>query len=217
MSVDIIRHPDRLRQIIDFSTFAVRASDVDFEAEITSDIIVRGEAKFGDAPLSGGQLRSAQNWVSRMGQTTHAFWILTIHDVPASQPITGQDLLVKAVLFRLPSMSRAVTLVYDSNHRPPLNLFFGSLVKCYGQFRYWTDHAELDPVWFFDPALCAAYDSPLAQQQREKNRDPSSLPDLRSSEQHKQDFLSWTEETGSPQPLWWEIYQDCGEPSHLVV
>ena len=231
MTADIIRHPHRLRQITDFSTFAIRGSDVDWEAEITSDIIIRGEWKFGSTPVSGGQFRSAQNWVHRIGQTTHAFYVVATHEVPASEPITGQDLLVKAVLFRLPSMSRAVTVYYDEGHRPPFNMFLGSMVKCYGQFRYWTDQAELDPVWFFDPVLCAAYDSPLAQQKREKNRAdleaelnkipllyPTVLPpDLRTSEQHREEFRAWTPETGLPRPDGWACYQDCGEPSHLVV
>lgn len=229
MSADIIRHPDRLRQIIDFSTFAVRASDVDFEAEITSDIVVRGEAKFGDTSLSGGQFRSAQNWVERMGQTTHAFYVVATHDVPASQPITAQNLIVKAVLFRLPSMSRAMTLYYDYDHRPLINMFLGGLVRSYGQFRYLCNELEADPLWFFDPLLCAAYDSPLAQEQRERNHvaaeqqlnqfssnGPLVLPrDLRTSEQHRRDFLSWTPETGLPEPWGWHCYQDLGEPSHL--
>lgn len=231
MTLDIIRHPDRLRQIIDFSTFAVRASDVDFEAEITSDIVIRGEAKFGDTPLSGGQLRSAQNWVDRMGQTAHAFYVVATHDVPASEPITGQDLLVKAALFRLPSMSRAITVYYDIHHRHPFNMLVGSMVKCYGQFPYSTDKAELDPVWFFDPLLCAAYDSPLAQQKRETNRaelerqlnaDSEAgvwvLPaDLRTSEQHRLEFVTWSPETGLPMPEGWRCYRELGEPNHLMA
>lgn len=225
MTVDIIRHPDRLRQICDFSTFAVRGADIDWEAEITSDIVVRGEWKFGNAPLSGGQFRAALNWVDRMGVTTHAFYIVATHEVPTSQPITAQDLVVKSVVFRLPSMSRAMTVCYHEDHRPDLNTFMGSLVKCYFLFQYWNEQAEISDVWFFDPVLCAAYDSPLAQQKREKklteleaemNKIPALFPtflgrDLRTSEQRREEFLSYEAGKGLPTPDGWGWYQEHGE------
>ena len=231
MTVDIIRHPDRLRQICDFSTFAVRGADIDWEAEITSDIVVRGEWKFGNAPLSAGQLRAARNWVDRMGVTTHAFYLVATHEVPVSQPITAQDLTVKSGIFRLPGMSQAMTVYHDEDHRLAFSTFIGSLVKCYGQFDYCSRKPEISPVWFFDPVLCAAYDSQLAQQKREKNRAelgatlnetpaffPSALlPDLRTSEHHRRDFLAWTEEKGLPRPEGWCWYQEFGEPRHIAV
>lgn len=229
MKSDTIRHPERLRQITDFSTFPLRGGDVDFETELTAGVVVRGEWKFEDAKLSGGQSQASYNWVNRTGQVAHAFLVVATHSVPTTEPITGEDLLVKTVLFRFPSMSRAIAVFYDEVHRPDLNKFLGALAHRYGFFRYWTEHAEIDPLWFFDPVLCAVHDSQLAQRNREQNRailekslntDPTLTwvvpPDLRTSEQHRREFLAWTPGAGLPQPLGWTSYQALGQPNPVT-
>jgi hypothetical protein len=231
MSYDSIRHPERLRQITDFSSFAIRGSDIDFEAEITSDVVVRGEWKFGETPLSGGQSHSAQNWVNRMGVTTYAFYVIASHNVPASEPILAHDLFVKAVLFRTPEMSRAMVVRYDEQHRPQLNPFLSTLAIRFGQDRYinmlYLDHL---PLWFFDPVLSAAHDAPLAVQKREKDRlafqeefnrnnglslsfPPQTIP----SEEHRREFLAYDPVKDTYAPLGWIEYLEEGEPSYIVA
>lgn len=224
MKSDTISHPDRLRQITDFSTFALRGSDVDFETELTADVVIRGEWKFRDKSLSRGQATLSQNWLNRAGQVSHAFFIVATHEVPASEPITAPDLTVERVGFRLPHMSRAVTVMYDDRYQPTLNLFLGELAKRYGLYRFWTEHPLVTDLWFLDPVLCAAHDSPLARQNREKNRaeleaslpDAILFPDLRTSEQHREEFLRWSPDDGTPKPIGWTYCQEIGLPSHIV-
>lgn len=230
MKQDIIRHPERLRQITDFSTFALRGSDVDYETELTENVVVRGEWKFGDKALSRGQAILSHNWVKRTGQVSHAYFVVATHQVPASEPITAEDLTVKRVAFRLPHMSRAVIVMYDERYQPPLNLFLGELAKRYGHYRFLTEHALLSDLWFLDPVLCAAHDSQLGQENREKNRaeleatlnalNPISwvLPaDLRTSDQHREEFLTWSPDCDRPRPLGWTYCQTIGLPNHSVA
>lgn len=230
MNGDFIRYPDRLRQITDFSTFALRGSDADFETELTGDVVVRGEFKFRGTPLSRGQSILSQNWVKRSGQVSHAYFVVATHQVPVSEPITAADLTVERVAFRLPHMSRAVAVLYDDQYQPPLNLFLSELALRYGHYRFLTEHSLVNDLWFLDPVLCAAHDAPLARQNRDKNlaaieasmNASSSLswvlpPDRKTSEQHREEFLRWSPEAGTPKPINWSSVQTIGLPNHIVT
>ena len=201
---DFIRNEGFLRQVTDFSGFAVRGQDVDFECDWGGKVFLRGDWKYTGGKLSGGQSIAAKHWVEAIGESHHAYFAIAEHAVPFPDTITAKDLTVRCVMFRTPEMSRALVVSYDDTYRPSWNLFVASLAQRYGYYGQMTPHACFDEEWFLDPVLSAAHDTPLGMQNRavERTKLQDDLnrttlyddwvlpPDYRSSEGYRQDYLA---------------------------
>jgi hypothetical protein len=225
-----IKNPAAFNQFVDFSTFAVQGQDVDFDTDFSGEVFVRVEIKNVDAGLSDGQAISANHWVEALGDVAFAFFVVAEHQVPTHMAIEGENLMVREVFFKLPHMPRSMTVEYEVKRAPMFNQFISNLAFICGQARLLLNEnaLPLDPLWFFDPVLCAAYDTELSQHRRGlaarrlQNSFPPTLgviipPDLRSSAEQREAFRAWFPDGEAAPPPGWEFVQRYGEPSHRVL
>lgn len=166
-----INNMQQFTQPFDFSTFCIRGQDVDFEAEIHSELWLRADFKFGFASLKKGQRIAAENWVRTIGRTKHAFFAVANHFVEAPEMVTADDLLVTEVIFKTPEMSDLQTYKYDGFDEPSWNCWLSTLALRFGYTSYLNpETVELDEYWAFDPAFSAAHDSAWARRNRDWTR-----------------------------------------------
>jgi hypothetical protein len=200
---DYIKNESYLRQVTDFSGFSIRGSDVDFECDWGGEVFLRADWKFKGWKPSQGQFQTWRNWLNAVGETRHAYLAIVEHEVPPTRSITAEDLTVTAVMFKNPSLWNLGIVRYDEAHRISWNAFAATLAKQYACYRQLNEKACFDGNWFLDPVFASAHDTQLAVEKREMSRKRlqddlnSSTPhcwqlpsDLRTSEQHKQDYLN---------------------------
>lgn len=199
MSIKDIAH---LRQVTDFSGFAVRGQDVDFEVDLAGRVFIRADWKFGEGWLSHGQEIAALHWAAAVGKEHHAFFAVVNHEVDSPGIITASDLkTVKTVYYRTPAMSRTAVHNYPDGQEPTWNCFVATLLWRFGLWRYLVGQPEMDADWFLDPVICAANDSKYAMWTRRENARKLSEeltrltgltvipPDLKPSEEHRKEAV----------------------------
>ena len=194
-----IRNLDYLRQVTDFSSFAVRGQDIDFEVDLAGKVFIRADWKYGQGELSWGQEIAALHWASAVGKENHAFFAVVNHEVDCPAVITAADLKkVKTVYYRTPEMPRPVVFTYPDGDEPTWNGFVATLLLRFGLYSYMVGQPEVYRDWYLDPIFSAAHDSNYGRWTRKDNARKLSdrltketgvlwklPPDLKSSDDHK--------------------------------
>lgn len=111
-----IKNPARYEQAAlrtNFNTMAFWGTDIDFAADLYGKGWMFGEFKTLGTLLTMGQKIALQRLAREHGQVTPTFVVFAQHDTHTDDEITGDNLMVRTVFYRTPTMPNIETWEAD--------------------------------------------------------------------------------------------------------